>query len=360
MSLVALVHIGSASVSGGLLSDKKLIFATEQECRFTAKLDSKMFLGDVADALKLVMQDLLNAKFGPSLSRAGSPSKVIVFLSAPFVAGQLQMLKQTSEAKFKVTEKLIWELTSRETDKYKTDKQHTVIDSKIMRFFLNGYEIAEPHGQTAQSLEVAHYLSISASEVIAKFKNVIKSACHHEQIEWHSASFATYAVARDWRPKDEGFLLLDIGGELTELSLVWQGIIRESFSFPLGGHAALRQAVASGESRASGRSALELKHEKKVNKTEQEWLASFKSGLEQILHNKFWSGEIILLTEDPTWQNLFGTWLERAELGKIIFNTGKISVIPLTSELLNKLVKVESGVKASVNLLVSSLFVQKI
>ncbi|MEK7650473.1 MAG: hypothetical protein AAB364_01220 [Patescibacteria group bacterium] len=360
MSVIALVHIGSASVSGGLLSDKKLIFATEHECRFTEKLDSKMFLGDVADALKLVMQDLLNAKFG-------SPSKVIVFLSAPFVAGQLQTLKQENQNKFKVTESLIWDLVSRETNKYKTDKQHTVIDSKIMRFYLNGYEIAEPHGQQAQSLEVAHYLSISASEVIAKFKNVIKSACHHEQIEWHSASFANYLLVRDWRPKDEGFLLLDIGGELTELSLVWQGIIRESFSFPLGGHAALRQAVASGESRSSGRSALELKHEKstkilekKVDKTEQEWVNNFKTGLEQVLHNKFWSGEIILLTEDPAWQNLFGTWLEHAELGKIIFNTGKISVIPLTSDLLNKLVKVESGVKASVNLLVSSLFVLKI
>lgn len=356
MSVIALVHIGSVSVSGGLWSDKKLIFATEHECRFTENLDAKLFLGDVADALKLVMRDLLSAKFG-------SPSKVAVFLSSPFVAGQLQALKREEKDKFKVTEQVIGAMVLEQTNKYRGDRRHIVIDSKITRFILNGYIVSRPHGQRVRTLELAHYLSIASGAVIEKFKNVIKSACHHEQIEWHSASFAAYAVARDWRPQGANFLLLDVGGEITELSLVWQGLIRESFSFPLGGHAVLRRVVAGGESRASGKSMLALGHArtgKVLEKAEQQWLANFKTGLETVLPNRFWSGEIVLLTEDPTWNDLFKTWLERATLGEFALPAGRTTVIPLTFELLRKLVAVETGVGASVNLLVSSLFVSKI
>lgn len=50
MSLVALVHLGSANVRAGLLKDGKLVKTSERECSFQAQLDTNTFLDTVARA----------------------------------------------------------------------------------------------------------------------------------------------------------------------------------------------------------------------------------------------------------------------------------------------------------------------
>ncbi|MEK7138534.1 MAG: hypothetical protein AAB787_03430 [Patescibacteria group bacterium] len=355
MSVFALVHIGSASVSGALVDGKKVIFASEQACRFQQKLDSGMFLEDVALALKQVLEDLLKA-------RLGSPSKVVIFLSAPFVAGQLNILRQNNTKPLKVTEKVIADLVLQDTAKFREDKKHIVVDSKIMGFRINGYATAEPHGQSASELEISHYLSISAEAVLAKFRNVIKSACHHDQVEFHSASFTLFSVVRGLQPADESLLLLDIGGEITELTLVWQGIIRETFSFPLGHNALVRHLMASKEATHSVAHAsldLDLVDEKNLAKVQTEWLKNFQEGLVKVVQHRFWSGEITLLVENSARSSVFTTWLNGASLDKLFFSAKKIEVKSLTPELLQPLVVLDPRAKPSLPLLVESIFMLK-
>jgi len=45
---------------------------------------------------------------------------------------------------------------------------------------------------------------------------------------------SSFTVVRDMHIQKENFLLLDIGGEVTNISMVKKNILRESISFPLG------------------------------------------------------------------------------------------------------------------------------
>ncbi|MCC6290915.1 hypothetical protein IT398_02525 [Candidatus Nomurabacteria bacterium] len=325
MSVRAIVYVGSSSVSGGLISEKKLVFQTEKECRVPEKLEGKIFLDDVGETLKRVMADLLGAKMG-------SPEKVLIFLASPFIVGSLNIIRHTAEKPFSVTEKLVGELLMKETEKIKNDPKQSLIDSKIMRFRLNGYTVNEPHGQVVSNLEIAHYLSVASREVTEKFGGIIRSACHHDQVEWHSSSFAIFTSLRDKRPTEQSFVLVDIGGELTELTLVWRGIIRETMSYPIGSHALVREAMVSGEQASVvARAKLESEGEDKKGrdyKSETEWAESFVAGLEKVLQHRFWSGEIVLLVEEGSLGSRFAKILRQADLGKTIFSA-KLPVINL-------------------------------
>lgn len=358
MSVSAIIYIGSSSVSGGLLDGKKLIFTAERECHFQEKLDSTIFADTVAEALKLLMNDLLTARAGTPALPAGNPSKVTVFLSSPFVAGQLNVLRQSAPKPFRITEKVIWNLIEREEAKLKIDRRHILVDSKTMRFALNGYVVSTPHGQRVSDLELAHYLSIGDNEILTKFRNIIKGACHHEAIAFHSASFAIFSVVRHLRPADESLLLIDVGGEITELALVWQGIIQKTLSFPLGAHALIREVIATrGLTPAVARSHLELGQEKKTDAVGAEWLDSFMTGISQILQHRFWGGEIILITEDAALGPRFSELLARAPLGKITFSARPVATNTLSREALAPFVGLAPAAKPSLPLFAAAAFV---
>lgn len=335
MSVRAVVYIGSSSVSGGLISEKKLVFQTEKECRVQEKLDGKIFLDNVGETLKQVMEDLLGAKHG-------SPEKVIVFLASPFIVGSLDIIRYIAEKPFPVTEKLVGELLMKETDKVKGDPTQSLIDSKIMRFRLNGYTVNEPHDQVVSNLEIAHYLSVASKEATDRFGGIIRSACHHDQVEWHSSSFAIFTTLRDSRPTEQSFFLVDIGGELTELTLVWRGIIRETMSYPIGSHALVRETMIGGE-HASIVARAKLESEKNTKKdreyrSEMEWTQSFVDGLQKVLQHRFWSGEIILLVEESPLGPRFAEILRRADLGKTVFSVQSPIVNLLETRVISLLV----------------------
>lgn len=356
MSLIAVVHVGSASVSGALLDGKKIIFATETECRFQDKLDPAIFSQTITDSFRSVVQSLANAKLG-------SPARVAVFLSSPFVAGRLSILKHRDDTKlFRVTEKLVSDLIATEVDKFKQDTQHVVIDSKIMRFALNGYEVTAPHDQKVNELEISHYLSLAPRELVAKLTELVSNAFHHHKnkIDFHSFGFATFLLLRHLRPADQSFLVLDIGGELSELALVWQGVIWETLSYPLGSHSLLRERVAKHTvaptvARAileqSGSSSLE-----KLSSAERAWLDGLEQGVSSIMRHRFWSGKIILIAEDGVLAPVFVNLLQSAGLDKSVSSSRKIKVESLASEMLRGLLD-RGATKSGLPLLVDAAFV---
>ncbi len=351
MSLIAVVHVGSGTVSGALLSGRKIVFATEQECRFQEKLDPQIFSQTIAEAFRAVVQSLSSAKLG-------SPARVAVFLSSPFVAGRLNLLKQNAEKPFKVTEKLIADLIATEQVKLKADTQHTVIDSKIMRFTLNGYEVAAPHGQRASELEVAHYLSLAPRALVEKLAELVQNAFHHtrEKIEFHSASFASFLVLRHLRPASQSFLILDISAELSELALVWQNVIWETLSYPLGSHSLLREkATKHGIAPAVARATLDEQVAKNISPAQLAWLDELERSILNILRHRFWSGEIALIAEDDSLAPVFLRILQTTIPDRSVFSSRRVEVKLLQSGDLGALVD-SSVARVALPLLVDSAF----
>lgn len=351
MSLSAIVHVGSSTISAALVDAKKIIFAASREYRFQEQLDQKVFLDTVAESFKLVLQDLTQAK-------RGSPSPVTIFLASPFIAGRLNILRRQADRPFKITAGLLSELANTDLEALKKDQRHEVVDSQVMRYMVNGYAVAQPEGQHASNLELAHYVSVGDRELLKKFRDIVKNVFHQDQVRFHSASLAIFASLLRTRPQAHSSLvLLEVGGEVTELSFINQGLIQESFSFPLGSHSLVRDRVQKAQlSPAVAKSHLELGHAK-ADTAEQAWQEQLLTGLKQVVQHGFWSGEVVLLVEDQALCTRFAELLSSELFSKLSFSAKSTEASTLCADNFTKHVSIEAGVNPSLPLIASSGFV---
>ena len=75
-------------------------------------------------------------------------------------------------------------------------------------------------------------------------------------LELHTVPFAVFRSLGEIIKPDWGFLFADIGGEVSDVSLVREGVLRETVSFPVGKNAAVRKLASSGVSPEEARSML--------------------------------------------------------------------------------------------------------
>src|SRR3989338_6809348 len=108
------------------------------------------------------------------------------------------------------------------------------IEFKNIKTMLNGYETTQPLDQKGKELEMTIFISISPEVVLKKIEKIIQMHFYHKEIQFFSSVMATFVVVRDVYAHNENFLLIDIGGEVTDIFMVKKNVLRESISFPLG------------------------------------------------------------------------------------------------------------------------------
>ncbi|MEA1929401.1 MAG: hypothetical protein U9M92_00730 [Patescibacteria group bacterium] len=333
MSLVALIDIGSTSVGGALLrphKDKRLksrhqvAYTTRRQINFQKELTPGTFFGQVESSLKEVLTDFQSTLKSQDNKLKGSPKKVHIFLSAPFYAAQTRAIQYKLEKPTEITSKLIDGLIDEKLQRFKSEQagQHELIENKLLSIKLNGYYIADPYGQVASELEVASYFSLGATDVLDKIRATMTAAFHHENIELHTAALVYYRVWREVLPQRDSYLLLDIGGEVTELSVTTHDISLETASFPVGGHYVIREvAKALGASLAEAAAAIkrQVKGEhypsaanqlaEVLEKVKVEWLKAFRQSAVEA-RQSFFLPQRAWLIGDPDLTPLFGSWLD--------------------------------------------------
>jgi cell division ATPase FtsA len=92
---------------------------------------------------------------------------------------------------------------------------------------LNGYETPKPLNQKAKELTMAIFVSVSGEQVLKKIENTIAKHFYFRQIKFSSFAMASFAVVRDMHAQ-ENFLLINVGGEVTDISMVKKNTLQES------------------------------------------------------------------------------------------------------------------------------------
>ncbi len=108
---------------------------------------------------------------------------------------------------------------------------------------LNGYQTSKPYGKQTKSIEISIFLSMISKEVETKTRKVLEKIFHSHTIAFHSFALTSFSAIRDIFHSEEDFLLVDVGGEVTDVSLVRRGILLETVSFPTGKNFLLRSVV---------------------------------------------------------------------------------------------------------------------
>lgn len=341
MSLVALLDIGSSRVSGVLIAPTKkneklaalpdfppIIFSTNVPVTLQDNLDTGRFLKDVTDAVKQVLQNLIT-------SGHGTPKQTIVILSAPFYASRTSILSKKEIVPFVWSQKLLDSLVKQEVKDF---PDHEVLESGVLSIALNGYRVANPFGQTAQEVELSHYLSVASESILKQLRQAITGVVHSTDIRFHSFAFVFFRVLDYLTDDDKNYLTLEFNGEISELSLIWRDALRETVSFPLGENWLIRELAkilntTSAEVRsllrayiaAHAHEAAEQSLKQALINLRPVWMAAFREALNQALANSFLPQELFLLGE-ASLAPVIKQWLETESLQNLVLGNANLTV----------------------------------
>jgi len=164
-----------------------------------------------------------------------------VIFSAPWYTCETKTVKVEHESPIVVTAELLDKILKDEMEKFATETQDRarskitqnlqVIEKRVISTRLNGYESSNPFGKKATRVELTFFVSLVSAHVLSAIQKVIDSHFHISQAEMSTFPLAAFTVFTGSLPKLKDFLIVDVRGEVTDLTLVQDGILMDNVSF---------------------------------------------------------------------------------------------------------------------------------
>lgn len=241
--IVAIFDIGSGSIGGAITripSNGKtiptIIKSVRNDIAFHDELDFNIFLKDMLSALKKTTDSLYDAKLG-------APDEIVCVLASPWYLSETRVIKMSREHSFVFTNKLADEMLEKEITSLNSiyEKKYggakstpEVVEHHVMGVSLNGYLVNEPIGMHSRSVEMHMVISLSPKSCLDEIRDTISKTFHHIPVSFASFAVCSYLAVREKYVTPDSYLLLDIGGEVTDVSIITKGILKASLSFPFG------------------------------------------------------------------------------------------------------------------------------
>ena len=350
------LHVGSGSVGGALVrldnsGVPKIIFSVTEPVAIEQKLNTQKFFLKTLKALEAVADKVHR-------SGLGAPERIFCVLASPWYASQTRVIELKKNTPFIFTEKIADELIQKEIKVMSEehileygDAENAIraIELKNIKTSLNGYETFKPLYKKTKELEMMIFISLSGEKILAKIEDAIRKSFQFESIKFSSFAMASFTVVRDLNAEQENFLLLDIGGEITEMFMVKKNVLHDSISYPLGRNFFIRNvALELGCTISEAESLISLFQsghaEEKVaanvgaimDKLRAEWLAKFQESLASF------SSDISIpsrvhITADPNFVDLFAATIKAEQFSQYTFAEAKFEINIIDTKLLHNL-----------------------
>jgi hypothetical protein len=234
---------------------------------------------------------------------------------------------------------------------------------------LNGYETLSPFGHQAKEIEMTIFVSISGEKLLKKFEETISKSFHIRNLKFTSLLMSSFLVVRDLPMHKNNFLLIDISGEVTEISIIKNNILSESISFPVGCNFIVRGLAENLNcSLWEADSLLSLfkeghtgdkvakKMEPIVHNLKAEWQRQFQESLANISKDISIPGTIYMAL-DRDLVDFFSETIKSEQFNQYTLAESKYEVYYLGTELLNGMASFADGVTRDPNSIMNCVYV---
>ncbi len=376
--LVLVFYVGSSFVGGSLFWAKKsgipkIIFSTSELISLEDNIEAEQLLSSTLKTLEIVAKRIYDA-------RVGAPEAIFCVLSPLWYVSQTRIIGLKKNTPFVFSSKLAEELLQKEVALF--EEEHLakylhssvpvrLIEFKNIRTMLNGYETPVPLNQKIKELEMTVFISMCGGQILNNVEEIIQKRFHFKEIKFSSFALSSFAVVRDMYPLSENFLLISIGGEITDISMTKKNILRESISFPLGisfivrGVAsALHCSLAEAKSYISlfkdGHAAEPVANTLNlvISKLRKEWLMKFQESLSN-LSNDISVPSTIYLTVDKDLTDFFSETIKTEQFNQYTLTESKFSIIPLGAEVFHGLATFEENVIRNPFLIIGAIYTNR-
>ena len=376
--LVLAFDIGSSSVGGVFFCTQKsgipkIITTVREPITLEKDIDASQFLALTMKSLDIVAGKIYKAGLG-------APKSIFCVLSSPWHVSQTRVIKLEKNTPFIFTAKLANELVKKEIALFEeeylvkypnTESKVRSIEFKNIKTMLNGYEIPNPLNQKAKELEMTIFISISPEQVLKKVEETIRSHFNFEDIKFSSFILSSFSVVRDMYIHNEDFLLVEIGGEVTDIAMAKKNVLRESISFPFGRNFIIRKVASilhsSLDEAKSFISLLKDGHAsvpvvKKVtpviDKLKMEWLGKFQESLVN-LTNDISIPATIYMNVDKDLSDFFCQIIKTEQFNQYTLTESKFKVIFLSAEFFHGMAGFDENVIRDPGLIIDSIYINR-
>lgn len=255
---IILIEIGSRGVSTAIIRSGEetplghqasVLASSHLPFRVHRTLNSETFTRTALGTMEAALEKLAASARG--IEGIGD-AEVVCTVSSPWHVSKTVTVSAVEEKPFEVHENGLEELIThatedflKESDAENEESPNVLIEQQVIDVLVNGYRTARPLGKRGRSLDASVYLAIMARAVRDRMRELIERAFPHHDIRFRSSSLVVFLTLRDMFPDHEDFLITRVSGELSEVTIVRDGILRETATFPLGSHFLLRSIMAS-------------------------------------------------------------------------------------------------------------------
>lgn len=376
--LALVFDVGSSSVGGALFRLQengvpKIVFSVREPIALEAKIDFDRLLSLTAKSLEAVAGKI-------SAAGLGAPTKTFCVLASPWYASQARTVRLEKNTPFTFNSKLADSLIQKEISIFKeeymaeyegTGSQTRLIELKNMKTMLNGYATSNPLNQKAKELEMKIFISMSPEQVLQSMEEAIGRHFNSEAIKFVSFPLASFTVARDMFVHQENFLLVDVGGELTDISIARKNSLCESSSFPIGLNFIIRGiASTQGCNLDEAKSFFSLYKEghmedgaKKrlepvIINLKKEWLRHFQESLAN-LSSDISLPSVIFLTVDQDLAEFFTEVIKTEQFNQYTLTESKFKVVFLGSQALHGIAVFEGDVIRDPFIIIEAIYINR-
>lgn len=240
-----LFHIGSGSVGGYLIkfvksSKPEILYARKVPILFQKNLNLDRHFALMIKTFDQVVLDV--QKYGIShLNFTGllghGIKKAFYILSSPWCLSQTKIIKIKKDKSFEVADDSMNEIIKEQEAKFLSSDSATdskLIEKKIIGAKLNGYKLNKVYNRKSDNVELAFFMTSAPKSVIKELEDSASKHFVFQSSYFNSFVLASFLAIRDIYPDKENFVYIDVHTELTDLSIIKEGILIENVSFPIG------------------------------------------------------------------------------------------------------------------------------
>lgn len=359
------------SVDRASLSQPEKLFSTRIKLPFQKEFSHKRHFYATAQAISNVASEIHNRG-------QNAPDKIVCLIGPHMHISQRRNIKIQYKQPTLITSGILNRLISNDIhifeEKHLTsgltngDSVNTLFEHKVMQIKLNGYETSKPVGKKATDVSISIFASVIPKIVLADLKNIISKNFHSNNIEFHSFSFIISDVMRNLGLDSNGLVLVQIEDEITEISIIRNGIIQNIASFPLGKNLLIRVICAVlGTIPDAAESYLKMYNSKagspevvkkmseifsKVNST---WSDLFFQTMKKTSYNHLLPQNFYVVV-NQNYTNVFFDLIKKIELSNLLALNKQAEISTLGSHVFENLCKNRSDCPDDIYFLAASVF----
>jgi|TARA_Y100000310_G_scaffold225067_1_gene227039 cell division ATPase FtsA len=391
MQSFVIFDIGSGSVGAALATVSPddnipmVLYSTRAPIAYKKNIHSYIFMKSMFASFQDAALEIVQ-KGIPNLAREGievrNINKILCIFSSPWYKSQTNLLKFKKEKYFDVSKKEIEKAVMDVNEEFQGNsvneegdrklKKSKLIEKNITQIRLNGYPTNNPYDKKATNVELSLFLSKISSSVYENIREIIDKTFYTENISFHSFALVSFSVVRDIFHTKKNFLLMDIGGEVTDISLVRDEMLYSTASFPLGRNFLTRQVLEALNTIAEEanslirtflegktRGAESAKIKTILDSAEKRWLTSFRKTLTDLSEGLSLPRTIFLTVDED-----IGKWFEgvikRDEFSGLTLAGEPFTVVMLSEKQLHKYCITVGQSRCDSFLAIETLFFHKI